>query len=121
MLIAGVAADWRPRDLEAHWRARSRDHRPGRAYTVVETVFSENESLPVRFDKGTWAPAVGDGTGTLSRGPAAAGGLVMIEFEPGVVAPGASAAPVVAAGFALADRLWNTGIGALEPAVDVRR
>jgi hypothetical protein len=108
--------------LEEFWRASSREDRVGGGYTVVDTPVADTEEIPVSFENGTWSQVEDkdDANGTLVLGPAGAGGLVRISLEPGVVEPGASAAPVVAAAFALADRLWNTGIGEVVPAVDVR-
>ena len=56
--------------------------------------------------------------GILDRGPAALGSL--IRFMPSCMTPGARLAPYAVAAFALTDRLWGTGFGALEPAPDVR-
>lgn len=122
VLVAGVEADWWPRELEEHWRTNSREPRGGRGLTTVRRRFTQTDELPVRFSDGAWC-VVEDGdqaNGTLTRGPAGSGGVIFIEFDPGVVEQGRSAAPVVAAGFALADGLWGTNIGPLEPATDVR-
>jgi hypothetical protein len=56
--------------------------------------------------------------GTLERGPANLGSL--IRFIPAQMSPGMRMAPFAVAMFALADRLWDTGIGPVEAAPDVR-
>jgi hypothetical protein len=56
--------------------------------------------------------------GTVERGPANLGGL--IRFIPAQMSPGMRMAPFAVAMFALADRLWDTGIGPVEAAPDVR-
>jgi len=56
--------------------------------------------------------------GTVEHGPANLGSL--IRFTPAEMTPGMRIAPYAVAMFALADQLWGTGIGALQPAPDVR-
>jgi hypothetical protein len=56
--------------------------------------------------------------GTLERGPANLGSL--IRFTPAQMSPGMRMAHYAVAMFALADRLWDTGIGPVEAAPDVR-
>jgi hypothetical protein len=58
--------------------------------------------------------------GKLMLGPSATGAFVMFEPQADRVLPGRSIAPMVVSAFALADEIWGTGIGPLEPARDVR-
>ena len=58
------------------------------------------------------------GEATLAVAPAPAGGTVRFTVDPEAVTPGPSAAPLVAAAFALADELWGTDIAPLIPADD---
>ena len=118
MLVAGVDAEWRPTELEAYWREA--DYRTGGGHTVVDKQVTGTEELAVSFQRGVWRIAADEPNGTLTIGPAASGALVRIRWEEGVVPRGASAAPVVAAAFALADELWGTGIGDLTAAQDLR-
>jgi hypothetical protein len=53
------------------------------------------------------------GNATLATGPAPAGSMVRFTVDPDAVEPGTFAAPVVAAAFTTADRLWDTEIGPL--------
>ncbi|AKU16424.1 hypothetical protein [Luteipulveratus mongoliensis] len=57
--------------------------------------------------------------GTLELGPHLAGGL--IRYQPKELAPGTRLAPWGVAALALADQLWDTRIGHLATAPDVRR
>ncbi|MEO6143551.1 MAG: hypothetical protein ABIP19_06175 [Dermatophilaceae bacterium] len=56
--------------------------------------------------------------GVLEHGPATLGSLV--RFTPSALTPGTRMAPYAVSAFALADRLWGTRFGDLEPALDVR-
>jgi ATP-grasp domain len=58
--------------------------------------------------------------GALMLGPSAVGAYLRFEPHADRVLPGRSIAPMVASAFALADRTWGTGIGALQAARDVR-
>ena len=118
-LVAGVEADWRPDELEQHYRASSVGARQGRGLTVVTPRFTQTEAIRVRLSDGRWVPAGDDeADGTLTRGPAAAGGLLRIEFTP--PKSGASVAPEVLSAWRLANELWDAGIGELIPAQDIR-
>ncbi len=58
--------------------------------------------------------------GVLMLGPSAMGGYLRFEPMPMSVRRGSSLAPMVVSAFALADELWDTNIGSLEPAPDLR-
>lgn len=58
------------------------------------------------------------GIGTLSIQPALQGAMVRLALDD--VTPGTYVAPLASAAFTLADELWGTGFGDLEPAPQVR-
>jgi hypothetical protein len=58
--------------------------------------------------------------GALMLGPSAVGAYLRFEPHADRVLPGRSIAPMVASAFAVADQIWKTGIGRLQPARDVR-
>ncbi|MGI9647208.1 MAG: hypothetical protein ACR2OI_01680 [Acidimicrobiia bacterium] len=122
MLVAGLAMEWHPEELERHWRSSTTESRTARGLTTVSLTVTGTESLSVRYQAGEWQVVddEDEAHGTLERGPAASGGVVRILFEDAAVDAGDPAAPAVAAAFRLADELWNTGLGRLEAATDVR-
>jgi hypothetical protein len=70
----------------------------------------------VEYSHGRMIPVAEGGHGMLELGPSPMGGLVRLAMDPGSVPAGTFGAPVAQAGFALADELWDTGIGPLIPA-----
>jgi hypothetical protein len=58
--------------------------------------------------------------GALMLGPSATGAYLRFEPHTDRVLPGRSIAAMVASAFAVADQIWKTGIGRLQPARDVR-
>jgi hypothetical protein len=58
--------------------------------------------------------------GELMLGPSAIGAFLRFEPHTDRIVPGRSIAPMVASAFALADEIWGTDIGPVEPARDVR-
>ena len=70
----------------------------------------------VEYSHGRMIPVAEGGHGMLELGPSPMGGLVRLAMDPGSVLAGTFGAPVAQAGFALADELWDTGIGPLIPA-----
>jgi hypothetical protein len=58
--------------------------------------------------------------GALMLGPSAVGAYLRFEPHADRVVPGRSIAPMVTSAFAVADQIWKTGIGRLQPARDVR-
>jgi len=117
LLIAGETEGLDPVEIEriAVTAADERRHLGG--FTTVVRDIPATETHRVLWDGVTVHPAGPDqGNATLERGPAASGGLVRFTLDPEQVVPGVQAAPVVAAAFAAADALWDTGIGPLIPA-----
>jgi hypothetical protein len=58
--------------------------------------------------------------GALMLGPSAVGAYLRFEPHADRVLPGRSIAPMVASAFGLADQIWATGIGRVQPARDLR-
>ncbi len=96
-------------------------HRYGSAYRVI-TAPGPAETECVNVTGGPDGLRVAENgdlvIGTVERGPANLGAL--IRFTPAEMTPGTRMAPYAVAMFALADRLWGTGVGPVEPAPDVR-
>ena len=116
LLIAGETEGLDPVEIEriAVTAADERRHLGG--FTTVVRDIPATETHRVLWDGVTVRPAGPDqANATLERGPAASGGLVRFTLDPEQVVPGVQAAPVVAAAFAAADALWDTGIGPLIP------
>src|SRR5665647_3333281 len=95
--------------------------RYGSAYNVLPAPGpSETERLEVAGGPdGLRVAGSGDLViGTMEHGPANLGSL--IRFTPAEMTPGMRMAPYAVAMFALADRLWGTGLGPVEAAPEVR-
>ena len=117
MLIAGESAGLDAAEIEDIAVGAADDKRHLGGMTVVTRRIEATETRRARWD-GTTVVLVGEGEGNaiLERGPAAAGGVVRFTLDPEHIVAGTQASPVIAAAFALADKLWDTGIGPLIPA-----
>lgn len=96
-------------------------NRYGSAYTVSDSKPpAQTETIQVTGGPDELRVAGADDAvvGVLNHGPATLGSLV--QFTPSALAPGTRMAPYAVSAFALADRLWGTKLGDLEPAPDVR-
>ena len=94
-------------------------HRWGGGGRVVTTVrMTETDSRPVVIADGTVRLARGgeQPDGDLMLGPHAAGGYLAFQPLPHRLPVGRSIAPELASALALADQLWNIGLGATEVA-----
>jgi hypothetical protein len=119
--IRGIDMGIRARRLEDLLVPAADAARYGSAYNVISAPGpGETETVEV-----TGGPdglrVAGSGelvVGTVERGPANLGSL--IRFTPAQMSPGMRMAPFAVAMLALADRLWDTGIGPVEAAADVR-
>lgn len=121
-LLAGEALDYRPEDFARLVVEAADAKRGGGGYTVVPVARSETlERAVVRTDRG-YRPAEEDEEpdGKLLFGPSDVGGFVRFGPEEGRLPVGESIAPRVVEAFRLADRLWQTGLGTLHLARDVR-
>jgi hypothetical protein len=89
---------------------------------MIPTSFAETATVPVRFDgdRLVVVEPSEEADGELMRGPNAVGGFVRLNLDPARTPHGPSVAPRVVAAMALADELWDAGIGPLEPPKDVR-
>jgi hypothetical protein len=116
LLVAGKTAGLDAAEIEDIVVAAGDAKRHLGGMTVVTRPIAASETLRARWDGTTLTPvADGDGNAVLERGPAAAGGMIRFTLDPEHIVPGTQAAPVVAAAFAVADGLWDTGIGPLIP------
>jgi hypothetical protein len=116
-LDLGVTAD----QLEELLLPAADARRYGSAYHVITAPGpSETESVEVaNGPDGLRIAGSGDLViGTVERGLANLGSL--IRFIPAEMTPGMRKARYAVAMFGLADLLWSTGIGSVEPAPDVR-
>jgi hypothetical protein len=122
MLAEGDAPDASAAEIEALVLPAADATRWGGGWSMLPVDWSETESVSVRFEDGRAVVAADDEErdGELLRGPNAVGGYVRIDLEPERTPKGPSVAPRVAAALALADELWDAGLGPLEPARPVR-
>ncbi len=114
--------DFRATELENLIVESADARRGGGALTVAAGRMDESVTLGVRFDDGIFTPTedAESADAKLLHGPHTAGSLVLFVPEPGKTPAGPSLAPRAVAALALADELWNTGIGPLQPAKSVR-
>jgi hypothetical protein len=121
--MEGEELDYRPAELEELVVSTADANRTGTGIAVVEQVWTENESRPLKWENGSYRFAGEDELpdGTLMRGPNTQGGFLRFAPVPDRCPVGPSLAPRVAAAFALADREWDAGIGPLMPAPELRR
>lgn len=122
-VLAGEPLDYRPMELERLLVESADNKRGGGAYTVIKTVQTRTREVPlVGGPSGYRAATEGeDPTATLSVGPGAIGGFVAFDPDPKHTPIGSPIAPAAVAAFAFADRQFNTAIGPLSTASDVRR
>ncbi|MEJ7585622.1 MAG: hypothetical protein WKF43_16420, partial [Acidimicrobiales bacterium] len=122
LVAAGDGADVSAADVEALIIPAADDTRWGGGWTSVPTVLETTRTTPVVFgNEGCRVAGDGeDADGDLLGGPGSEGGFVRLILRPDRTARGPSVAPLVTAAFALADELWRTDIGPLDPARPVR-
>jgi len=122
-LVEAEPLAYGPDDLERQVLAAADQTRAGGAWTVTDRGPADaTRELPVTFQGAACRPAA-DGRpadGVLSFGPSGVGGFVRLALDPDRVPVGRSVAPLAVAAFALADEVFGTGIGPLEPARAVR-
>ncbi len=120
--VEGEPIDWRPAELEALLIRRADGRRASRVGIMVSTPVAEARDLAVVAGEGEWREAAEGETpdARLALGPGPMGGYLWVALDPDRTPVGPSVAPRVQRACALADRVWGTGIGPLEPARDVR-
>jgi len=119
--IRGIDMGVGAAQLEALLLPAADAQRYGSAYNVITaTGPAETESVDVTGGPdGLRVAGSSDAViGTVERGPANLGSL--IRFTPAEMTSGIRIAPYAVAMFALADRLWGTGIGPVEAAPEIR-
>ena len=124
-LIEGEPLAYGPGDLERELLEVADRSRAGGAWTVTQVApaaAGTSQEVAVVFEGGACQVA-GSGRppdGTLAFGPSGVGGFVRLSLDPERVPAGPPVAPLAVAAFALADEVFGTGIGPLEPARSVR-
>jgi hypothetical protein len=121
-LIEGEALAVGADELERQVLAGADGTRSGGAWTVTTVATDATRELPVLFQDGACRAAGGgrQPDGVLSFGPSGVGGFVRLALDPARVPAGPPVAPLAVAAFALADEVFGTAIGPLEPARPVR-
>ncbi|HSK28047.1 MAG TPA: ATP-grasp domain-containing protein [Jiangellales bacterium] len=123
-LVSGVDLGVSAGDLEAALLPAVDAHRSAALHAVsrsvrpdgtVAAVLAVDDRGGVRVAEDGEEPA-----GRLELGPGPVGGLVRLRPGEAMVTTGRSVAPAAVAALAVADRLWGTGFGRLEPAREVR-
>jgi hypothetical protein len=122
-LQSGVVLNYRPSELEEMLVEGADKHRSGGGWTTITNVEKESREYALtRADAGYRLATPGQpADATLLVGPSNIGGFVRFTPEAKRMSRGASIAPDVVAAFALADREFGTGLGALSAAREVRR
>lgn len=118
----GVDLDFRPQELEELIVTSADIHRGGAALAPVSRVQSTTETRYLAAgDTGLRVVTdENDRDGTLEFGPGAMGGFVRFRPDPLKTPVGPSLAPRAVSALAIADELWDLGIGPLLPAESVR-
>jgi hypothetical protein len=120
-LIAGEQLDYRPAELERAVLANAEAMPQMRLMVVIPKQVETTTTVPVAISGDAVVVSdVDSAQGSLSFGPSAQGGLVMFRISPEHAIRGPSAAPIAISAAALADDLWDAGIGELIPATPVR-
>jgi len=121
MLVAGEDVDYRSAELNRLVLENAAGHPQMRSLTPIDRAVDETTTVPIQVVGSEVRAAPKDEVhGTLKMGPATMGGVVMLHIDPEHATVGPSAAPVAASAFRLADDLWDTGIGELKPADELR-
>lgn len=116
LLIAGQPDGLDPEEIERISVDAADAVRSLGGFVLVPERITASEEQRVAWDGMRMTlVAEGEGNATVTRGPAAAGGMVRFALDPAAVVPGTQAAPVVADAFNAIDDLWGTGIGPLIP------
>jgi hypothetical protein len=121
-VVEGEAVDWHPADLERCLLEAADRNRAGGGASFTKVVQTENQSAALTWTENGFHIAVeGEAVDANAMlGPSPMGGWARIELVSERTPVGSSVAPRIASALAAVDAHWKLGIGALEPAVDVR-
>jgi hypothetical protein len=122
-LVAGRDVGVSAADLESLLVTSTDRNRVGRVATVTEAVRpNESTTVPVIWRAGELLEATDpeERSGEVVIGPTAAGALILLAPEAGVVTPGMRMAPLNVAVMRFADQRWGTTFGPVQIAPDVR-
>jgi hypothetical protein len=123
VLVSGHDPGSEATDLEAALLSAADQHRWGGGAAMLSTVRRDETEIRHVVVSGTTVRCADEDErpdGELMLGPSQTGAYLRFEPRADAIAVGSSLAPLVASAFALADRLWNTGIGPVDPAPQVR-
>jgi len=119
-LVEGYDLDWRPEELQAEVLRSTETSRSGNGISLVSKQVAE-ETQSVRFTEAGCIPCdESESEGSIRVGPGPTGSIVFFLPDPEKTPIGPSLAPRIAAMAAAADRLWDLGIGELQPAPSLR-
>jgi hypothetical protein len=120
----GLEIDYCPGELETLIIDTARAHPIIRAMQVLHGRFDlePREILIRRTGPTDWRPIEpGElAQAELRLGPATTGSILFVNVREGALPPGPPAGPAVCGAFAMADQLWDLGIGDLSPAPEVK-
>jgi hypothetical protein len=122
-LVSGHDLGLSAAELEATLLRAADEHRWGGGASVLSSVRPDDTDTRQVVLSHAAVRLASDGEdpgGELMLGPSQMGGYLRFEPHARAVGAGASLAPLVASAFALADRIWGTDIGPVDPAPQVR-
>jgi hypothetical protein len=121
-VVEGEDADWNAGELERILLEAADRHRAGGGSALTGARQTETRSVNLTWSENGFRIALENESAdaTAMLGPSPMGGWARIELVAERTPVGPSVAPRVANALACIDAHWKLGIGALEPAVDVR-
>lgn len=119
LLLADIEENWEPRQLEEQLRDECGTRGAGACFFLVPQVVVDEESVKLAFDK-EWRVEPDAEDATMTRGPAATGGIVRVVPDRERTPFGPSLAPRIVAALRLADQLWEIGSADLVAASEVK-
>jgi hypothetical protein len=120
-LLAGIDADYRPRDLETHIVEVADACRAGGTWKVLDAPLDQ-ATLEVTWDGTDWRKTADGATAdaTVMTGPSSVGGFLRLTLDPARTPAGPSIAPRAAAFYRFCDAELGTEIGPLDHAIEAR-
>ncbi len=120
-IVEGLPIDWRPRALEEALLAKADEVRAAGGMAVVTRSLEPGKRW-YRSVGETWVPCAEDArTVEVEVGPHPAGAIIFSRWDPKALVVGERVAPLVCSLLQQLDRELDLGLGAIEPAPDVRR